>query len=108
MIAEYAKLKVKKSNFHEEIFVIAIKLNPTVAVYFANKVSSHLFKKYCVIVELCRYPPNQRGLADPKTNSGYKTLIYYSAQANWRRPVLTEITREMMFFLKTIDLYHVV
>ncbi len=59
-------------------------------------------------VELRRYPPNQKGLADPKTNSGYKTLVYYSAQANWRRPDLTEITREMMLCLKTIDLYHVV
>ncbi len=58
-------------------------------------------------VELCRYPLNQKALEDPKTNSGYKTLIYYSAQANWRRPVLSEITREMSF-LKTIDLYHVV
>ncbi len=59
-------------------------------------------------VELCRHLLNQKGLADPKTNSGYKTLIYYSAQANWRRPVRSEITREMMLFLKTIDLYHVV
>ncbi len=49
-------------------------------------------------VEMSRYPPNQKGLADPKTNSGYKTLTYYSAQANWRRPVLTEITREMLLF----------
>ncbi len=45
-------------------------------------------------VELCRYPPNQKGLEDPKTNSGYKTRVYCSAQANWRRPVLSEITRE--------------
>ncbi len=60
------------------------------------------------LVVLCRCPPNQKGLEDPKTNSGYKTLIYFSAQANWRRPVLTEITREIMFFLKPIDLYHVV
>ncbi len=59
-------------------------------------------------VELSRYSPNQKGLEDPKTNSGYKTLVYCSAQANWRRPVLSEITREMMLFLKTIDLYHVV
>ncbi len=61
-----------------------------------------------VTVELCRYPLNQKGLANPKTNSGYKTLIYYSAQANWRRPVLNEITREMMLFFNTINLYHVV
>ncbi len=60
-------------------------------------------------MELSSYPPKQKGLADPKTNSAYKTLIHYSAQANWRRLVLTEITREVLvIFLKPIDLYHVV
>ncbi len=34
------------------------------------------------VVELSRCSPNQKGLKDPKTNSGYKTLVYFSALAN--------------------------
>ncbi len=43
-----------------------------------------------------RYSPNQKGFEDPKTNWGYKTLIYFSTHAYWRRPVFREIKREMM------------
>ncbi len=37
-------------------------------------------------IEFDRLSQNQKGVEDPKTNSGYKTLIYFSPQAYWRRP----------------------
>ncbi len=62
---------------------------------------------YCHVVQVLQIqnenvvvvtPQIKEGLEDPKTNSGYKTLVYYSAQAYWRRPVLSQITREIMLF----------
>ncbi len=48
----------------------------------------------CLVVIL----QNQKGCEDPKANKGYKTRIYFSTQAYWRRPVFSEIKRQVLWF----------
>ncbi len=56
---------------------------------------SHLIRAFCAALGLLCWvvtPQIKKGSRTQRQIEGIKTLVYYSAQAHWRRPVLYEIT----------------
>ncbi len=87
--------------YHNPHVYVSLPVNALVASVppdFPHRKSRPSLSAVCLL-SLTVKPKIRKGSRTQGQIQGKKTLVYFSPQGGWRRPVFSEITREMIWFL---------